>query len=57
MREAAVRAGLVPDTQDGRRRVEFVTEGEASFHWCVDMGWAAAAMSVNTWYTYHSNIT
>ncbi|KAG8893586.1 hypothetical protein FRB99_001857, partial [Tulasnella sp. 403] len=38
MREAAVRGGLVPDTPEGRGRIQFLTEGEASFHWCVDIG-------------------
>ncbi|KAG8902814.1 hypothetical protein FRB99_004081 [Tulasnella sp. 403] len=37
MRRAAVMAGLVPDTNTGWERVEFVTEGEASFHWCMEM--------------------
>ncbi|KAG8903284.1 hypothetical protein FRB99_003525 [Tulasnella sp. 403] len=36
MREAAIRGGLVPNTPEGRERVEFLTEGEASFHWCMD---------------------
>ena len=34
LRTAAVRAKIVPDTQEGRARVHFVTEGEASFHFC-----------------------
>ena len=34
LRTAAVRAGIVPDTQEGHSRVHFVTEGEASFHFC-----------------------
>ena len=35
LRTAAVRAGIVPDTPAGRSRVHFVTEGEASFNFCV----------------------
>jgi len=35
MRTAAVRAGIVPDTKEGHSRVHFVTEGEASFNFCV----------------------
>ena len=35
LRTAAVRAGIVPDTQEGLSRVHFVTEGEASFNFCV----------------------
>jgi len=35
LRNAAVKAGIVPDTPAGRSRVHFVTEGEASFSFCV----------------------
>lgn len=38
MREAAVLAGLIPDTPDGHARVHFVSEGEASLHFCVQSG-------------------
>ncbi|TFK63665.1 hypothetical protein BDN72DRAFT_902219 [Pluteus cervinus] len=38
MREAAILAGLVPDTEDGRNRIHFVTEGEASLHFCINQG-------------------
>ncbi|KAI5999139.1 hypothetical protein EDD15DRAFT_2386458 [Pisolithus albus] len=38
MRQAAVRAKLVPDTDAGRARVRFVTEGEASLHLCIQRG-------------------
>ena len=34
LRTAAVRAGIVPDTDEGHSRVHFVTEGEASFNFC-----------------------
>ena len=34
LRIAAVKAGIVPDTPAGHARVHFVTEGEASFHFC-----------------------
>ena len=34
LRTAAIKANIVPDTQEGRARVHFVTEGEASFHFC-----------------------
>ena len=34
LRTAAVRAKIVPDTPEGHARVHFVTEGEASFHFC-----------------------
>ncbi|TFK72406.1 hypothetical protein BDN72DRAFT_957282 [Pluteus cervinus] len=35
MRRAAIRAGLVPDLDEGLKRVHFVTEGEASLHYCI----------------------
>ncbi|KAF9465196.1 hypothetical protein BDZ94DRAFT_1307345 [Collybia nuda] len=38
MRTAAVRAGLIPDTTAGHERVRFVTEGEASLHFCIQSG-------------------
>ncbi|KAL1725504.1 hypothetical protein EV714DRAFT_221153 [Schizophyllum commune] len=38
MREAAVQAGLVADTDEGKARVSFVTEGEASLHFCLNKG-------------------
>ncbi|KAF8655074.1 hypothetical protein AX16_003239 [Volvariella volvacea WC 439] len=36
MRDAAVMAGLVPNTVEGRERIHFVTEGEASLHFCLE---------------------
>ncbi|KAJ3535907.1 hypothetical protein NMY22_g6269 [Coprinellus aureogranulatus] len=38
MRRAAVLAGIVPDGEDGHSCVEFVTEGEASLHFCLSNG-------------------
>ena len=35
MREATILAKLVPNTDAGRARVHFVTEGEASIHYCI----------------------
>ena len=46
MRQAAIRAGLVPDTDDGHGRVCFVTEGEASLHLCIQRGLTTPAMEV-----------
>ena len=34
LRTAAVKARIVPDTPAGHSRVQFVTEGEASFSFC-----------------------
>ncbi|KAJ2922257.1 hypothetical protein H1R20_g14836, partial [Candolleomyces eurysporus] len=38
MRNAAILAGFIPDTVEGRSRVSFVTEGEASLHFCLSNG-------------------
>jgi hypothetical protein len=46
MRRAAVYGGLIPDTDEGRARIRFVTEGEASLHACVQNGLAADVLSV-----------
>ena len=46
MRRAAIKAGLVPDTPDGRERVKFVTEGEASFHCCIASGTVSDSIKV-----------
>ncbi|KAI8977709.1 hypothetical protein BD414DRAFT_580166 [Trametes punicea] len=40
MRQAAVQAGLIPDSAAGRERVHFVTEGEASLNFCLRNGLA-----------------
>lgn len=47
MRQAAVRAGIVPDTDAGHARVRFVSEGEASLHLCIQRGLTTPAMEVN----------
>ena len=46
MRQAAVYGGLIPDTDEGRARIRFVTEGEASLHACVLNGLANDVLSV-----------
>ncbi|KAK0222699.1 hypothetical protein EDD85DRAFT_860789 [Armillaria nabsnona] len=38
LRRAAVCAGLIPDNDKGQERIHFVTEGEASLHFCIDRG-------------------
>ncbi|KAF8638104.1 hypothetical protein AX17_002444 [Amanita inopinata Kibby_2008] len=38
MRRAAVKAGLVASEADGLKRISFVTEGEASLHYCIQKG-------------------
>lgn len=47
MRQAAVNGGLIPDTVEGRSRVHFVTEGEASLHFCVCNGLATESLTVS----------
>ena len=46
MRTAAVQAGLIPDNEDGRSHLSFVTEGEASLHFCVQSGLINDAIKV-----------
>ncbi|KAF5372764.1 hypothetical protein D9615_010105 [Tricholomella constricta] len=45
MRRSAVYGGLIPDTNEGKARIRFVTEGEASLHACVLNGLAADVLS------------
>jgi hypothetical protein len=46
MRKAAITAGLVPNTNSGRSRLTFVTEGEASLHFCIQGGLITKAIEV-----------
>ncbi|KAG5644291.1 hypothetical protein DXG03_008709 [Asterophora parasitica] len=48
MRRAAIRAGLVPDSIEGHSRIRFVTEGEASLHFCVQNGLTAEALKTGS---------
>ena len=47
MRAAAVQAGLILDNEDGQSRLSFVTEGEASLHFCVQSGLTNDAIKVD----------
>lgn len=47
MRGAAIHAGLIPDTESGRSRIHFVTEGEASLHFCLDSGLTSEVKEVS----------
>ncbi|KAK7040877.1 hypothetical protein VNI00_009473 [Paramarasmius palmivorus] len=38
MKQAAVLGELIPDTSEGLARLHFVTEGEASLHFCIEKG-------------------
>ena len=46
MRRTAVRAGLIPDGAAGQARLSFVTEGEASLHFCIQNGLNNEAIKV-----------
>jgi hypothetical protein len=47
MRRSAVLSGLIPDTHEGKSRIWFVTEGEASLHACLLNGLAVDGVSVS----------
>src|SRR6266498_2023499 len=49
MREAAIMAGLIPDTEDGRSRLSFFTEGEASLHFCIQNGLTTVSNKVSSY--------
>ena len=46
MRDAAVKAGIVPDTPAGHASVHFVTEGEANFTFCASQFQAGRTLKV-----------
>jgi hypothetical protein len=46
MREAIVKANLIPDNDKGHARVSFVTEGEANLHFSIENGLPSKAMDV-----------
>ena len=46
IRQAAVQAGLIPDTTRGHARVSFVTEGEAIVHFSIENALPSEAMKV-----------
>lgn len=56
MRTAAIRAGIVPDTPEGRNRVNFVTEGEASFNFCVTQTQSGKKLKVQCYWHYFACI-
>ncbi|KJA20619.1 hypothetical protein HYPSUDRAFT_42924 [Hypholoma sublateritium FD-334 SS-4] len=45
MRQAAILAGLIPDTPAGNERLSFVTEGEASLHFAIQNGLPTGALT------------
>jgi hypothetical protein len=46
IRRAAVLAGLIADTTDGHSRLQLLTEGEASLHFCIGHGLPSDSMTV-----------
>ena len=50
MRHSAVKAGLIPDTLEGHARITFVTEGEASLHYCIASGNVSEELKVKKLY-------
>lgn len=46
MRRSAILGGLIPNNDEGKSRIWFVTEGEASMHACILSGLAADVLSV-----------
>ena len=57
IRNACVRAGLVPDTISGPSRIAFVTEGEASLHFAIKHGLPVQATKVSFHIFYHYSLT
>ena len=47
MRQAAVQAGLIPDTTKGHARISFVTEGEASLLFSIQNGLPSGSLKVS----------
>ena len=47
IRDACIRAGLIPGTTAGRSRITFVTEGEASLHFAIKHGLPVQATKVS----------
>ena len=46
MRRAAIKAGLVANEAQAQDRISFVTEGEASLHYCIQKGITKEAVKV-----------
>jgi hypothetical protein len=51
LRRAAAEAGLVPDDLNGQGRIQFLTEGEASLHFCAQNGLNSDAILVSYFIT------
>jgi len=55
IRSAAVLAGLITDTPDGHSRLQLLTEGEASLHFCLNNGVTSESMMVGIFVLYCHN--
>ncbi|KAJ7288674.1 hypothetical protein C8J57DRAFT_1281001 [Mycena rebaudengoi] len=44
LRKAAIIAGLIPNSSAGHKQIHFVTEGEASLHFCIKNGLATDSL-------------
>lgn len=47
MRSAAIAGKLIPDSEEGRSRLQFVTEGEASLNHCINQGLFTSRLQVS----------
>ncbi|KZV77329.1 hypothetical protein PENSPDRAFT_747068 [Peniophora sp. CONT] len=47
MRRSIIQAGIVPDNPEGRSRITFVSEGEASLHYCLSGGLVSDEIQAN----------
>lgn len=47
IRRAAVRAGFISDTPKGQSRLQLLTEGEASLHFCIANGLTSDSVAVS----------
>jgi hypothetical protein len=50
MRRAAVTAGLVANDESAQSHIQFVTEGEASLHYCINHGLSDHIQKVRSYY-------
>jgi hypothetical protein len=56
MRAAAIYAGLIPDNPEGHSRIRFLTEGEASLHYCARNNFASDMIQVRQFRHVHFNL-
>jgi len=54
MRRAAIQAGLISDSWEDYGRIQFVTEGEASLHYCLNNGCNVSRVSLNSVFLFRT---